>query len=80
MKQIVIERPGGYSSFVIKTRKIEKPTHHQYRIEVKYIGVNYADVIIREGYYTAAKGLYPLVPGFEYSGVIAEAGEGCAKI
>jgi synaptic vesicle membrane protein VAT-1 len=79
MKQIVVEKPGGYSSFVIKTRNSERAPHGHYNVGVKYIGVNYADVIIREGYYTAAKGLYPLVPGFEYSGVILDVGEGCKE-
>jgi NADPH:quinone reductase-like Zn-dependent oxidoreductase len=46
----------------------------QYLVNVDYIGVNYADVIIREGYYTAAKGKYPLTPGFEYSGTVVDAG------
>ncbi len=79
MKKVIIEKPGGYSSLVMRTVDDPKPTAGQCIVSVKYIGVNYADIIIREGYYTAAKGRYPLTPGFEYSGTIKDVGSGVSQ-
>ncbi|MDE2510959.1 MAG: zinc-binding dehydrogenase, partial [Elusimicrobia bacterium] len=36
----------------------------------------YADVIVREGHYEAAKGLYPITPGFEFAGTVDAVGDG----
>lgn len=79
MKKIIVDRPGGYLSLVIKDGKTPEPKADECLVDIKYIGVNYADIIVREGYYTAAKGLYPLVPGFEYSGIVAKTGSGVTK-
>jgi NADPH:quinone reductase-like Zn-dependent oxidoreductase len=76
MEAVVIEKPGGYSSLVLRSKDDPELKSGQYLVSVKYIGVNYADVIIREGYYTAARGKYPLTPGFEFSGVVEKAGPG----
>lgn len=43
-------------------------------IRVKFIGVNYADIIARRGYYKWA-GKLPICPGFEISGEIIARGE-----
>lgn len=43
-------------------------------IRVKYIGVNFADIIARRGYYKWA-GKPPICPGFEVSGVIEAKGK-----
>jgi synaptic vesicle membrane protein VAT-1 len=44
------------------------------RISVKYIGVNYADCLVRLGLYQSAKdnSSYPIIPGFEFSGIVTE--------
>lgn len=74
MKKIIVEKPGGYLSLVIKDSSQPNPKDNECLVEIRFIGVNYADIIVREGYYTAAKGLYPLVPGFEYSGTVTQVG------
>ena len=43
-------------------------------IRVKFIGVNYADIIARRGYYKWA-GALPICPGFEISGEVIARGE-----
>jgi NADPH:quinone reductase-like Zn-dependent oxidoreductase len=43
----------------------------QVRVDVRAIGVNYADVCVRMGVYGAVKE-YPVCPGFEVSGVVSE--------
>lgn len=45
-------------------------------MRVAAAGVNYADVVVREGWYEAAKGLYPLAPGFEFAGTVDALGPG----
>ncbi len=42
-------------------------------VRVRFIGVNYADIIARRGYYKWA-GLLPICPGFEVSGEVIEVG------
>lgn len=72
MKRVVIKRPGGYGrlEFEETTDPIEKPGHVVVRVYA--IGVNYADCIVRMGYYRSAKELhgYPITPGFEFSGIV----------
>jgi len=43
-------------------------------VRVAAAGVNYADVVVRMGYYETAKGLYPITPGFEFAGEIDAVG------
>ena len=76
MQKIIIEKKGGYDRLIVRTVDVPELRPDQYRIAVKYVGVNYADIIVREGYYTAAKGKYPLCPGFEYSGIVETAPKG----
>ena len=42
-------------------------------VQVRFIGVNYADIIARRGYYKWA-GRPPICPGFEVSGEVIEVG------
>lgn len=78
MLSIVVRKPGGHSALEPVESPAPAPGPGQYRVRVAAAGVNYADVIVREGYYEAAKGLYPLVPGFEFAGVVDAAGPGAA--
>ena len=41
--------------------------------QVQAAGINFADLMVRRGYYAAAKGLYPLAPGFEFAGRVLQA-------
>ena len=47
-------------------------------MEVEAIGVNYADVVVRMGLYASARDYvgWPITPGFELSGRVAEVGPG----
>ncbi|TDI47272.1 MAG: zinc-binding dehydrogenase, partial [Acidobacteria bacterium] len=46
-------------------------------IDVKAIGVNYADCAVRMGLYASAKEFvgWPITPGFEVAGIVKELGE-----
>lgn len=78
MKRILIRKPGGHAALELIEEADPAPGQGQYRVRVRAAGVNYADTIVREGYYEAAKGKYPLTPGFEYAGIIDEAGPGAS--
>ena len=74
MKRVVVRRPGGHDALELVEESDPTPGPGLVRVRVRAAGVNYADTIVREGWYEAAKGKYPLTPGFEYAGVVDEAG------
>ena len=79
MKRVVVKRPGGHEALTLVEEADPVPLPGQVRVRVRAAGINYADTIVREGWYEAAKGKYPLTPGFEgvcggYGHVAAHAG------
>jgi NADPH:quinone reductase-like Zn-dependent oxidoreductase len=76
VKRIVVRRPGGYDSLELIEEADPTPGPGQVRVRVRAAGVNYADIVVREGYYEAAKGRYPITPGFEFAGVVDALGDG----
>lgn len=74
MKRVVVRRPGGHEVLEFVEEKDPVPGRGQVRVRVAAAGVNYADTVVREGYYEAAKGLYPITPGFEYAGFVDAVG------
>lgn len=78
MRRVVIERPGGYERLQVQTlpSPIVPPGH--VRVDVRAIGVNYADCVVRMGLYASAKKYvgWPITPGFEVAGRVAELGDG----
>lgn len=78
MRKIVIHRPGGYERLRVQTAPDVSPGVGEVLIQVKAAGVNFADCITRMGLYASAKALvgYPITPGFEVAGRVAEVGEG----
>jgi len=73
MKAIQFETYGGPE--VLKLVELEKPTPtgKEVLIEIKAIGVNYADTARREGQYVVPTPL-PYVPGAEVAGIVSEVG------
>lgn len=57
----------------VEDRPYPKPMPGEVTIQVKVVGICGTDAHIYEGAYTAQ---YPIVPGHEFSGLVAEAGEG----
>jgi NADPH:quinone reductase-like Zn-dependent oxidoreductase len=70
MKRVVVQRPGGHDALSLIEEADPLPGPGQVRVRVHAAGINYADTIVREGWYEAAKGRYPLTPGFEFAGVV----------
>jgi synaptic vesicle membrane protein VAT-1 len=75
-KRIVVHSAGGYDRLKFETGVIPTPKPGEVRIDVRAIGVNYADAIVRMGLYASAKEYvgWPITPGFEVSGVIGAVG------
>ena len=78
MQKIVIPRPGGYARLQIETHPDPTPGPGEVLVRVDACGVNFADVIIRQGLYKSAKEYvgWPITPGFEFSGTVIGAGQG----
>lgn len=77
MKKIVIHSPGNYEQLKIEEFKTPEPTGNEILVKVAYIGINYADILIRWGVYKSAKDFvgWPITPGFEISGIVEKVGE-----
>lgn len=75
MKAMRVEEFGGPE--VLKPAEVERPSpgEGEVLIEVKSIGVNYADTMRRRNMYVMRQEL-PFVPGSEVAGVVAQVGEG----
>lgn len=74
MQQVVVEERGGAE--VLRTAHAPSPEVQadQVLVRIEYAGVNYADVMQREGRYPAVLPL-PYVPGHEVVGVIESVGD-----
>jgi len=77
MEKIVIHRPGGFDKLKIESFPDPDISKDEVLVKTKAIGVNYADCVVRMGYYASAKEYvgWPITPGFDFSGTVAEIGE-----
>ena len=71
-----MKRPGSHQALIIEEVPIRSPRPGEVQVEVRACGINFADIAVRLGLYGAAKGLYPLCPGLEFSGIVKQVGEG----
>lgn len=67
-------KPGSLKKLKFVDETLSKPGKDQVTVEVKAIGLNYADIFAIMGLYSATP-KEPFVPGLEYAGVVAEVGE-----
>ncbi len=73
-RQIVIEKYGDANTLAISTAPSAPLGPNDVSIDVKYSGINFADIQMRLGFYPGAP-KRPFVPGYEVSGVISAIGE-----
>lgn len=71
---IEISRFGPPEVLRLRKETIGKPEPHEVIIQVKAVGLNFADIFERLGLYAAAPKA-PFVPGFEVAGVVEAIGE-----
>jgi len=81
MQRIVVHRPGGYDRLRLEEHPSPRPGEGEVLVDVRAIGVNYADVVIRLGLYASAREYvgWPITPGFEIAGVVRERGPGASR-
>lgn len=73
MKQVVIVGTGGPEKLQLREVPDPSPQGSELRIRVRASGVNFADILARQGLYPDAPKL-PAVVGYEVSGVVDAAG------
>ena len=78
MKAISVASPGGFDKLRLIEAPDPKPAPGEVLVDVRAVGVNFADVVVRLGLYESAKKYvgWPITPGFEISGEVAALGEG----
>lgn len=74
MKKIVIDTYGASNLMkILEADDLNNPKEDEIIIDVKYSGINFADVVMRIGLYKDAPPR-PFVPGYEVSGVVSKVG------
>lgn len=69
-----INKAGSINNLKLETENLTDPTDDEVTIQVKAIGLNFADIFAIQGLYSATP-KESFVPGLEYSGIIIKKGE-----
>jgi NADPH:quinone reductase-like Zn-dependent oxidoreductase len=82
MRKVVVHHPGGHERLEIEEHPRPDAGPGEVRIEVAAAGVNFADCLIRMGLYKSSREQvgWPVTPGFEVAGRLAEAGPGVSDL
>ncbi|MEJ6531225.1 MAG: alcohol dehydrogenase catalytic domain-containing protein, partial [Euryarchaeota archaeon] len=75
MRRVIYTKSGGMNSIDIVESPTPSPAKGEVLIEVHRAGINFADLMMRQGLYSPVPP-YPFTPGYEISGVVKELGEG----
>lgn len=75
MRQIVTTRNGGVEVLEVQEAPDPKPGKGEVVVQVKAAGLNFADILARQGLYPDGP-KKPCVMGYEVAGVIEEVGDG----
>ena len=69
----MIPKAGSIDNLKLVEEELEQPGDHEVTVEIKAIGLNFADIFTLFGLYGATpKGSF--IPGLEYSGVVVDTG------
>lgn len=79
MRQIVTTRNGGPDVLVVEERPDPKPAKGEVLVRVKAAGLNFADILARQGLYPDGPPK-PCVMGYEVAGVIEKTGDGVDEL
>lgn len=74
MKAYFVERFGSWKNLKLKNLNEPELKENQAKIKVHFIGLNFADLMQREGFYPRTP-KPPFIPGLEAAGVIEEVGK-----
>ena len=75
MKTVIVTRFGGPEVLEVREVSVPEPGPGEVRIRVKAAGLNYADIMQREGLYPGGPKA-PFGAGFEVAGLVDAVGEG----
>jgi synaptic vesicle membrane protein VAT-1 len=75
MKQVWISKAGPPEVLALQESPDPAPRSGEVRVRVEAVGVNFADILGRQGVYPDAPAI-PYVPGYEVAGVIDMVGQG----
>ena len=73
--RVIIQKAGGVSAITTEPMQAPPPKEGEVRIKVAYAGINFADLLMRLGFYQP-RPPFPFTPGYEVSGVIDALGKG----
>jgi NADPH:quinone reductase-like Zn-dependent oxidoreductase len=73
MRQVVITRAGSIDVLKVQEKPDPRPGPGEVKVRVKASGINFADILARQGLYPDAPKL-PAVIGYEVAGIVEEAG------
>ncbi len=79
MKAAFVTKYGGPDTLKIRETEKPEPGPDQVQIEVKAIGLNFADVLMRTGIYPNTP-KPPFIPGMEFSGVVSAIGDNVSTV
>ena len=69
-----IDKAGSINNLKMVDEKLSEPAQEEVTVEIKAIGLNFADLFAIQGLYSATpKGRF--IPGLEYSGIVVKKGE-----
>ena len=82
MKIVSVAKPGSFDRLRLVDAPEPKLGPGEVRVTTRAAGVNFADVVVRLGLYESAKKYvgWPITPGFEFSGEVAELAEGVGDL
>ncbi len=76
MKAIVADAPGGPEALELRHLPVPEPGPGQVRIRVAYAALNPLDTHARAARIEWNAPSFPMIPGYEYSGLVEQVGEG----
>jgi NADPH:quinone reductase len=79
MRAVVIREPGGPEVLELREVPDPEPPAGHVRVQVRYAGVNRADLLQRAGFYPAPPGAPRDIPGLEYAGTVEALGPGATR-
>ncbi len=74
-RRVVIRKAGGVNCIGTEAMEVPQPGNNEVRVRVVYAGINFADLLMRMGFYQP-RPPYPFTPGYEVSGIVEALGEG----
>src|SRR4051795_11451929 len=79
MRALVITEYGGPDVLKVEDRPDPQPGPGEARVAVKAAGINFADLLARQGLYADAP-KPPMVVGYEVAGTVSEVGAGAERV